>query len=292
MYTQRTAALRATTLDSNIIDTQRLLIYPGEGDRNERINVAEKLNKNSSFIDKVAVSVDNLELAVDKKIEEINSDINNTNNTIVELTAAVDANKADADAKFEEIDAVIGGFDGSVEDLGDSLSELEKTVTALGEKNYAYTDAENTFSNTNTFNDQVTVNNNVLISDGVLTFEDTIDGTIVDAKNPNISGYRYVSGIPSSFNNGVCYDIGEISDLTDLTEVRFSGNEASIPLVQTCELWFTTSATPSTAHKWPANIYWIDSATGAAPTLLASKNYRLVFRQEPTKIIASIAYLY
>jgi hypothetical protein len=63
-------------------------------------------------------------------------------------------------------------------------------------------------------------------------------------------------------------------------------------LVQTCELWFRTSATPSTKHKWPTGIYWIDSATGAAPTLLASKNYRLVFRQEPNKIIASIAYLY
>lgn len=267
MYTQRTAALKATTLDSNIIDAQRLLIYPGEGDKNERINVAEKLNKTSSFIDKVAVSVNNLELVVDN-------------------------NKTNIDTKFKEIDAVIGDFDSSVEDLGDSLGELEKTVAELGEKNYAYTDTENTFSNTNTFNDQVTVNNNVLISDGVLTFEDTIDGTIVDAKNPNISGYRYVPGIPSSFNNGVCYDIGEISDLTDLTEVRFSGNEASIPLVQTCELWFTTPATPPTAHQWPIGIYWIDSATGAAPTLLASKNYRLVFRQEPTKIIASIAYLY
>lgn len=296
MYTQRTAALKATTLDSNVIDAQRLLIYPGEGDKNERINVAEKLNKNSSFIDKVAISINNLELTVDKKIEEINSDINNTNNTIDELSATVDSNKANADAKFEEIDAVIGGFDGSVGDLGDSinelsnsLDELETTVTELGEKNYAYTDAENTFSGANTFNEQVTVNNNVLISDGVLTFEDIIDGTVADTINPSASGYRYIQGIPGSFDNGVCYDIGEISDSTDLSLVRFS---AEGRLVQTCELWFTTSATPSTAHQWPEGIYWIDSATGAAPTLLASKNYRLVFRREPNKIIASIAYLY
>jgi hypothetical protein len=204
MYTQRTAALRAVTIDSNIIDAQKLLIYPGEGDKNERINVAEKLSE-------------------------------------------------------------------------------------LGEKNYAYTDAENTFSGANTFNDQITVNNNILISDGVLTFEDTIDGTVADTINPNVSGYRYITGIPGSFDNGVCYDIGEISDLTDLSSVRFS---AEGRLVQTCELWFTTSATPPTKHKWPTGIYWIDSATGAAPTLIASKNYRLVFRQEPNKIIASIAYLY
>lgn len=279
MYTQRTAALKAVTIDSNVIDAQRLLIYPGEGDKNERINVAEKLNKNSSSIDKIAVDVNNLELAVD-------------------------GNKANADAKFKEIDAVIGSFDGSVGDLsdsinelsnslnslGNSLGELETTVTELGEKNYAYTDEENTFSVANTFNDQVTVNNNVLISDGILTFEDTIDGTVVDIKNPNASGYRYIPGIPGSFDNGVCYDIGEISDLTDLSSVRFS---AQGRLVQTCEIWFTTSATPSTKHKWPTGIYWIDSATGAAPTLIASKNYRLVFRSEPNgKVIASIAYLY
>lgn len=218
MYTQRTAALKATTLDSNIIDAQKLLIYPGEGDKNERINVAEKLNKTDLTID-----------------------------------------------------------------------ELETTVAELGEKNYAYTDTENTFSNANTFNDQVTVNNNVLISDGVLTFEDTIDGTVVDIINPNASGYRYAPGIPNSFDNGVCYDIGEISDTTNLKNITFSANGR---LIQTCELWFTTPATAPTTHKWPNNIYWIDSATGAAPTLIASKNYRIVFRQEPNKIIASIAYLY
>ena len=220
MYTQRTAALKTTTLDSNIIDAQRLLIYPGEGDKNERINVAEKLSKTDS-----------------------------------------------------------------------NINELETTVTEIREKNYAYTDEENEFSAANTFNDQVTVNNNVLISDGILTFEDTIDGTVVDIKNPNASGYRHIPGIPGSFDNGVCYDIGEISDSTDLSSIRFS---AEGRLVQTCELWFTTSATPPTKHKWPYgnDLYWIDSATGAAPTLIASKNYRLVFRQEPNKIIASIAYLY
>lgn len=218
MYTQRTAALKAVTIDSNIIDAQKLLIYPGEGDKNERINVAEKLSETDS-----------------------------------------------------------------------TINELETTVTGLKEKNYAYTDAENVFSAANTFNDQVTVNNNVLISDGVLTFEDTIDGTVVDTKNPNISGYCYIPGIPGSFNNGGCYDIGEISDLTDLSSVRFS---AEGRLVQTCELWFTTSATPSTKHKWPTGMYWIDSATGTAPTLIGSKNYRIVLRREPNKIIASIAYLY
>jgi hypothetical protein len=95
--------------------------------------------------------------------------------------------------------------------------------------------------------------------------------------------------MPTSFENGVCYDIGTISNTTNLSNVKFT---AEGRLVQTCELWFKTPATVPTTHKWPTNIYWIDSANGSAPTLIASKNYRLVFRQEPNKIIASIAYLY
>lgn len=128
---------------------------------------------------------------------------------------------------------------------------------------------------------------NVVISDGVLTFDDLIDGTTIDSNGA--SGYKYLQGIPSSFNNGVCYDIGEMTDNTDLSAIRFS---ASGKLVQTCEIWFTTSATAPTKHKWPTGLYWIDSSSGAAPSLLVNKNYRIVLRQEPTKIIASIAYLY
>lgn len=128
---------------------------------------------------------------------------------------------------------------------------------------------------------------NVVISDGVLTFDDLTDGTTIDSNGA--SGYKYFQGIPASFNNGVCYDIGEMTNNTDLSGIKFS---ASGKLVQTCELWFTTPSTAPTGHKWPTNLYWIDSSSGAAPSLLASKNYRIVLRQEPTKIIASIAYLY
>jgi hypothetical protein len=132
--------------------------------------------------------------------------------------------------------------------------------------------------------------NNILVDeDGILTFADAVDGTISDTENPTATGYRYTEEFPVTFNNGICYDIGTISDSTDLSNVRFS---AGGRLVQTCELWFNTTETPPTAHKWPVNIYWIDSATGTAPTLIGSKNYRIVFRQEPNKIIASIAYLY
>lgn len=131
------------------------------------------------------------------------------------------------------------------------------------------------------------IGGNVVISDGVLTFDDLTDGTTIDSNGA--SGYKYFQGIPASFNNGICYDIGEMSNNTDLSAITFS---ASGKLVQTCELWFTTPSTAPTGHKWPTNLYWIDSSSGAAPSLLASKNYRIVLRQEPSKIIASIAYLY
>lgn len=230
-YTQRTAALRATKINTRIVDAQKLLIYPGDGDKNVRTDVAEVL--------------------------------------------------ADHSEKINETDSTINEIEGLVSELNTAVNELQG-------RNYAYTDAENTFSNSNTFNEQVTVNNNVLISNGELTFTDLIDGTVIE---PNgATGYRYVPGIPTNFNNGICYDIGEITNETDLSTKTFSSTTGE--LVQTCELWFTTSATPPTTHKWPTNIYWIDSATGAAPTLLASKNYRIVFRNEPNKIIASIAYLY
>lgn len=151
---------------------------------------------------------------------------------------------------------------------------------------FAQRNTDNEFSGNNTFNQTIVAKENIFVSNGVITFEDLIEGTVVERSGA--SGYQYVEGIPTSFNNGVCYDIGEISSTTDLSNVRFSSEN----LVQTCELWFTTPATVPTGYKWPTDLYWIDSATGAAPTLIASKNYRLVFRREPNKLIASIAYLY
>lgn len=170
----------------------------------------------------------------------------------------------------------------------EEIAQLQSDVSELQSKNYVYTDAENVFSSANTFEAPIHTNN-IVVNGGSLTFTDVIDGTVFDTENPVASGYRYVEGIPTSFNNGICYDIGEISDTTNLKNITFSANGR---LIQTCEVWFTTPTTVPTNHQWPANTYWIDNAAGAAPTLLASKNYRIVFRQEPKKVIASIAYLY
>lgn len=161
---------------------------------------------------------------------------------------------------------------------------------------FAQRDTDNTFEGNNTFNHTIFAKEDIIVTNGVLTFEDTTDGTVIITPDGTLtessvgaSGYRYVPMMPTAFENGVCYDIGEITNETNFYEIGFTGKGK---LVQTCEIWFTTSATPPTTHQWPKNIWWIDSATGAAPTLIASKNYRIVFRREPNKIIASIAYIY
>ena len=179
-----------------------------------------------------------------------------------------------------------------------------KEVSINGENidsRYAQLHENNTFTALNTFEEKIDTQDginvtggDVLVSNGVLTFEDLVDGTVVEVDGTVVgrsvaSGYQYLPGIPVTFENGVCYDIGTITNETNLRDVTFT----SKTLVQTCELWFATPETVPTTHKWPLNTYWIDSATGAAPTLLANKNYRIVFRSEPNyKIIASIAYLY
>lgn len=172
-----------------------------------------------------------------------------------------------------------------------------------GDISYSQLNGNNTFTETNTFEKTIiaedglnATSGDIVVSEGVITFEDLIDGTVVERSGA--SGYQYVEGMPTSFNNGVCYDIGEISNTTDLSNVKFTTSIDPITqmarLVQTCEVWFTTPATAPTTHQWPYgnDLYWIDSPTGAAPTLIASKNYRIVLRREPKKVIASIAYLY
>ena len=216
------------------------------------------------------------------------STITKSNNTSSPVATTV-LNKGESDALYAPKSHVSDtNIHTSAADK-EALTELANAAPQFAKKTEA-----NTFTETNTFSKAVTAQNgitasggDIVISNGTLTFEDLIDGTIVERSGA--SGYQYIEGMPTSFENGVCYDIGEISNTTNLSNVKFT---AEGRLVQTCELWFTTPATPPTSHQWPIGIYWIDSATGAAPTLIASKNYRLVFRQEPNKIIASIAYLY
>lgn len=129
----------------------------------------------------------------------------------------------------------------------------------------------------------------VVISQGVLAFEDMADGTV--SQRSGMSGYQWLDcsvNKPANWNNGICYDFGTLSSSLNLSSIRFSGTNN---IVQTCEIWFTTGATTHTV-TYPTGTYWIDTSNSGAPTLSPNMHYRMVLRQEPNKIIASVAYAY
>ena len=48
LYTTKTAALKAVKIDSNIVDAKKIFVYPGAGDRTERVNILDLLANNNS----------------------------------------------------------------------------------------------------------------------------------------------------------------------------------------------------------------------------------------------------
>jgi hypothetical protein len=107
----------------------------------------------------------------------------------------------------------------------------------------------------------------------------------------NASGSLYVdcsSSTPFVLDHNCVYDFGVISQDISLGESEFFGKGK---LIQTCEVWFETGSTVPTV-TWPVGTYWIESATGSAPTLSASTRYRIALRSEVDTIVASIAYTY
>lgn len=401
-YTEQTAALKTVTHDTTVLDSQKILVYPGEGARSERKDILAIINEKDDLIkDEVSAldtRLDDAEADIDELVADVatleskNYAYTDTANTFNGANTfnyradfnyglqvlSIGANKYGLSVTPPSEDGTSGGLqlwgvqfaqkdewsdnalkifhnelalfgnhqnpcsltfdnanvvnfrvmpdDGSAANNGqgaifdfqgwqwDDDTQTSKNANcpvqilknnagelvdrsllnkAESDARYAQLHSENSLTETNTFEKTIiaedglnATSGDIVVGEGVITFEDLIDGTVVERSGA--SGYQYVQGIPTSFNNGVCYDIGEISSTTDLSNVRFSSEN----LVQTCELWFRTPATVPTGYKWPTDLYWIDSATGAAPTLIASKNYRLVFRREPNKIIASIAYLY
>lgn len=224
--------------------------------------------------------------------------------------------KAQSDDKYAEIfsDNIFHGdnsFDGSIYVIGSANfnGSVKKGGTAddneilnrmESDVRYARKAAENTFSETNTFEEKVqlengaTANNNINVEsgniivnkEGVLTFSDP-DGTVISSNG--ISGYQYIESVPTSFTNGAIYELGLVEGSLDLFAINFDGIDDR--LVQTCEVWFMTGATVPTI-TWPSGTYWIDKANGIAPTLIANMTYRIVFRNEIIRTVASVGYCY
>ena len=185
-----------------------------------------------------------------------------------------------------------------------SVRKLDtKEVSINGENidsKYASLNASNSFTANNTFEQEVQLENgaiannninvengNIIVNkDGVLTFSDP-DGTVISSNG--VSGYQYIELVPTSFTNGAIYELGLVEGSLDLSAIQFDGIEDK--LVQTCEVWFRTGSTLPTI-TWPSGTYWIDKANGVAPTLIANMTYRIVFRNEIIRTVASVGYCY
>lgn len=51
LYTTKTAALKATTIDSNIIDAKKIFVYPGAGDKTDRVNILDLIEDAKTIYD-------------------------------------------------------------------------------------------------------------------------------------------------------------------------------------------------------------------------------------------------
>lgn len=292
-FTTRTASLRATTASVRKLDTKEVSINGENIDsKYASLNASNTFQSNNIFNGSISVfNTADFATSIRKGGTSENNEILNRAESDVRYAQLEAENTFTANNTFEqEVQLENGATTNNNINLrsGDllihengNLTFFDDGVVTTGEditkSNISYQKVQTP---------QVDANNVLVSDDGCITFQDGIEGTVIERSRA--SGYRYLQQVPTVLENGVCYDIGTISNETNLSNVTFTSEN----LIQTCEIWFKTSATPSTTHKWPNGTYWIDSATGVAPTLLASKNYRIVFRREPNKIIASIAYVY
>ena len=92
-----------------------------------------------------------------------------------------------------------------------SGSLVDRSVLNRSESDSRYSQlhSENTLTETNTFAKTIIAEDgvhasggDVVISGGALTFEDLVDGTVVERSGAG--GYQYVQGMPVKFENGVC----------------------------------------------------------------------------------------
>ena len=50
-YTTKTAALKATTIDTRILDAKKIMVYPGGGDEKERKDILDVIKNSVEILD-------------------------------------------------------------------------------------------------------------------------------------------------------------------------------------------------------------------------------------------------
>ena len=331
-YTQSTASLKTTVHDTFILDAQKVMIYPGSGDKTSRVNIIDTIKGTESKISNVSLVV-----------SDISSTLNGVVNDVAALETVVDSLGGTYVAKTD--------YNSFVSSTNSSISTINTTL-----ENCAKTNVTNTFTAANTFNGTATIkgtatfnstitksttssepdslestqvlnkaeNNKLypqLAIDNTLTgsntFKKTIDadgglesqgdvivkdGNIIVDKNASITfvdeGEIQITKVAS----GYIYQTGIPSELDngkvfDLGVIDSDKDLSSIAFCGDDTIIQTCEIwfhMGETVYSitWPSNTWWIDSSTGVSPTWAANMRYRIAFRKEIDTIVASLSYSY
>lgn len=304
-YTQSTASLKTITHDTFVLDARKIMIYPGSGDKMVRVNLIDsikdaesKIASVSSDLSEVANNVTTLETSTNSSISAINTTLETTAKTNVANTfTAVNTFNSTATIKgAATFNSTITKSTTSSDPS--SLATTQVLNKAENNKLYPQLTADNTLTGFNTFEQMVTTESglqsegDVVVSSGNVYVNKNATITFLDDGEVTISngasGYLYEMGIPEILDNGRIYDLGTITQETDLSSVVFNGDDT---IVQTCEIWFTTGDIPYNII-WPIGTIWIDYEDGSMPSLYSNMKYRISVRNEITDIVASISYTY
>ena len=238
----------------------------------------------------------------DSFVSSTNSSISTINTTLGNTAKINAANTFTAANTFNSTATIKGAatFNSTITKSTTTSSPTNTSVLNKGEndKLYPQLTADNTLTGYNTFEQKIEAggglesDGSVVVKSGnvyvnknsSITFLDDGEVTI----NNGASGYLYERGIPEVLDNGRVYDLGVITQDTDLSSVIFNGDDT---IIQTCEIWFTT-ADISYNITWPEGTIWIDYEDGSMPSLYSNMKYRISVRNEITDIVASISYTY
>lgn len=272
-YTQSTASLKTVIHDTRILDAHKIMIYPGAGDSNTRIdllNIIDSATENCAKIDVANIFT---------MPNSFNSDLTVTGTSTFVGQVSLPASTT--------------GTTGITDPTPDQI-----LTTQDNDYRYAQLKVENIFEEVNNFekhvnfgssvetNGAVKVNSGgvVLSADGYVSFND--DGLVTTPSGAK--GYPYSEGIPTVLQNGGIYNLGIITEPIDISGVYFDGDDT---IIQTCEVWFEQGSTVN-AITWMPDLYWIDTSNGKAPTWIAKLRYRVAIRKEIDRLIGSVSYSY
>ena len=251
-YTQSTATLKTVVHDTFLLDAQKIMIYPGEGDKTNRVDLTTLLSDNTAIKD-LSDSFEEFVIKTDASIEEVQDLITETTEILSNTAKKNESNVFTSTNTFEEVSS----FEKHV-NFGSSI-ETDGTV-------------------------KVNSGDVILNANGSISFDD--DGLVTTPSGAK--GYPYSEGIPTILRNGGIYNLGIITEPIDISGIYFDGDDT---IIQTCEVWFEQGSTVN-AITWMPDLFWIDTSNGNAPTWLANLRYRVAIRKEIDRLIGSVSYSY